>query len=115
MMTTRKNCHLICLICRLSGSRELVVRQVQVLGVSCVSHDAVRWVPDPRVLLLPRPTMERFVVSSLRVVLAPITPFSVPTRCSGFVSDLPNQIPFVPRGVSLTESLARRLSTMPRS
>ena len=30
---------------------------------------------------------ERFVGSSLRIVLAPIAPFSVPAMCSGFVSD----------------------------
>ena len=37
---------------------------------------------------------DRFVGSSLRIVLAPIAPLFVPTMCSGFVSDSPNQIPF---------------------
>ena len=48
MMTKKKNCHLNCLICHLSGFRELVVRPVQVSNVSCVSHDAVRVVPSPK-------------------------------------------------------------------
>ena len=37
---------------------------------------------------------ERFVGSSLRIVLAPIAPYIVPAMCSGFVSDVTNQIPF---------------------
>ena len=46
---------------------------------------------------------ERFVGSSVRIVLAHIAPFFVPTKCSRFVS----QIPFVPRSVAFTESLCR--------
>ena len=43
VMTTRNNCHLKCLICRLSVIRELVVRLVQVPGVSCVTTWCVRY------------------------------------------------------------------------
>ena len=95
MMTTKKSCHLNCWICLLSGFRELVVRLVQVSGVSCVSRDAVRLVQGPRRL----PDLEqqgcsgtfgRFQSSgcsrSQHAVLC------VPTMCPRFVSDLPNQI-----------------------
>ena len=37
---------------------------------------------------------DAFVGSSLRIVLAPIAPFFVPAMCSGFVCDMPYQIPF---------------------
>ena len=47
MMTTTMSCRLNCLICHLSGFRVLVARLVQVSGVSCVSHDAVRLVTSP--------------------------------------------------------------------
>ena len=65
MMTTRMNCHLNCLMCLLSGFRGLVVRLVQVLGVSCVSHDAVRLVPGPKALPVSRATMKFLNVSSV--------------------------------------------------
>ena len=92
MMTTRKNCHLNCLICRLSGFRDLVVRLVHVTRVSCVSHDAVRSVPGPRVLLVSRATILYLSVSPVPVFGFSIAPFFVPTMCSEFVSDLLHQI-----------------------
>ena len=67
MMTTRKNCYLNCLFYRLSGFRELVVSLVQVSSASCVSHDAVRSVPDPRVLPASRATLMFQNVSSVPV------------------------------------------------
>ena len=75
MMTTRMSCRLNCLICHMSGFHGLVVRLVQVSGLSCVSHDAVRQgTPFNEV-------SERLVGSSLRIVLAPIAPHFVPTQC----------------------------------
>ena len=65
MMTTRVSCRLNCLICHLSVSRVLAARLVQVSGVSCVSHDAVRLVPGPRALPVSRATMKCLNASSV--------------------------------------------------
>ena len=79
-------------------------------GVSCVSHDAVRSVPGPRALPASRATMELlnvFVGSSLRIVLAPIAPFIVPTMYVlgvYFCLTYPNSL--VPRCVSFMGSLS---------
>ena len=104
IMTTKKNCHRNCLICRLSvsGFCVLAARLVQVSNVSCVSHDAARSVPP--CISSNNAVSERSVGSNLRMVLTSTVPFFVPTMCSGFVSDLPNQIP-VSHAVSLLWTL----------
>ena len=99
-LTTKMNCCLNCLICRLSGLHGLVVRLVHVSGVSCFSHDAVRLVSGPRALLLSRAAMKFLNVSSFPV-------YGILSRSLGFVSDLPKQIPFFPRSVSSVESPSR--------
>ena len=63
MMTTKMSCRMNCFICHLSVFRGLVVRLVQVPGVSCVSHDAVRLVPGPRALPVYRAAMKFLNVS----------------------------------------------------
>ena len=64
-------------------------------GKAGVSVRAVHLVPNSKAFPVFRATMKFLNVSSgtrLWIVLAPIAPFFVPTMCSGFVSDLPNQI-----------------------
>ena len=102
MTTTSMNCRLNCLICHLSGGKAVAsVRCFLRLprrgalgtksqGTPCISSN--NEVP------------KRFVGSILRIVLASIAPFFVPTICSGVVSDLPNQIPLF-HAVSLLWSL----------
>ena len=102
MMKTKKNSHWNCLICRLSGSRKLVVRRVQISGVSCVSHDAVRLVPGPNALLVSRATMIVLSASSVPVFGL----FSRPLR--------PSLSQPCPRGLSLTctRSLSHAVSPL---
>ena len=92
----------------LSGFRELVVMLVQVSGVACVSHDAVRSVPGTRVLPVSRATMK-----FLNVSLVPAFGlFSLPLRhslsqqCARGLSLTYQPDPSVPRSVSFMESLS---------
>ena len=90
LMTTRKSCHLDCLICRLSGFfRELVVGLVQLSGVACVSHDAVRSVPVPSVLLGSRARITFLHVSSVPVfgLFSPASRRSLFQRCARGLSE----------------------------
>ena len=94
MRRRRKNCHLNCLICHLSGA-------------SCVYF----LVPGPGALLVFRATMNFLNVSSVPVCEV----FSLPLRHSLFFQQcarglLPNQIPLL-HAVSASWSLSRRQST----
>ena len=85
-MTTRISCRLNGLICHLSGFSVLVVRLVQVSGVSCVSHDAVRLVPGPNAVPLSRAPMKS-LGSSLRIgSRSPLCHSFVPTYVLGSLS-----------------------------
>ena len=88
---------------------------MQVPRVSCVSHDVVRSVPGPRVLFESQAKTDvsaRFVGCSLRIVLAPITQFFVPSMCSAVVPDLPNPILLSHAVLPFVDSLSRRQSTV---
>ena len=106
---TKKNCHLNCLLCRLSGCRELVASLVHVSGESCVSHDAAR-----SVLLASRATLMFLNVSSVPVFglfSAPLRRFLL-QRCARGLSLTYLTRSFVRRSVLLMQSLSRRQSTM---
>ena len=115
LMMRKMCCRLNCFVCFLPGLRGPVAGRLQASDVSCVSHDAVLLVPGPRVLLVSRTTMKFLSVSSTPVFGSSSLQLhqSLSRRCArGFVPDLPNHIPFIPRSVSFMESPSRRQSTM---
>ena len=107
LMLTKMCCRMNCFICCPSGLRGLVEGLVQVSDVSCVSRDGVRLVPDP-CNSSNNEVSERFVGSSLRIVLHHFCPNDVPFShaVSPLWSPLPDDNPRCSGAMILNETVS---------